>query len=186
MDISNQTAPSFANLTRRIAYNYELDCNAYPNVCENQCYYVYCKQGAWAIHVERTPASRRDSECAGYNRCSHGRACGSPPGGWLVNPNADWSCDEQPKSSTSEGGAGSATRCMPKGENSSEGATWQNFINGNTAATLNKRLPDGTPVTVVLNNVNHNGYCASYGNVGTTQCGAAAQPPGTGNGPRQR
>jgi len=44
------------------------------------------KGGSWAVNVERTPASRRDSECAGYNRCSHGRACGPPPGGWTVNP----------------------------------------------------------------------------------------------------
>ncbi|KDR71223.1 hypothetical protein GALMADRAFT_795858 [Galerina marginata CBS 339.88] len=161
------------------------------------------KSGSWVIHVERTPSSRRDSECAGYNRCSHGRACGAPPGGWLVNPNAgkeepclliitkfgfdsDWSCDEQPKSSTHEGGLGSATRCMPKGENSGEGANWQNFINGNSAATNHVRLLDGQAVTVVLRNANHGGYCASYGGTGATQCGSAASPPGTNNGPRQR
>jgi len=46
------------------------------------------KGGSWIVNVERTPASRRDSECAGYNRCSHGRSCGPPPGGWTVNPNA--------------------------------------------------------------------------------------------------
>jgi len=56
---SSHTAPSLVNLTRRIAYNYEIDCNEYvtffnnlnflflfrrfPNVCENQCYYVFCQ-----------------------------------------------------------------------------------------------------------------------------------------------
>ena len=57
----SHTAPSLVNLTRRVAYNYEIDCNVYvtffnnqtfqftiplrrfPNVCENQCYYVYCQ-----------------------------------------------------------------------------------------------------------------------------------------------
>ncbi|KDR72418.1 hypothetical protein GALMADRAFT_143245 [Galerina marginata CBS 339.88] len=217
IDIFNQTTPSFVNLSQRaVPYTYEIDCTSFPNVCENQCYYIFCKQGSWDIHVdersralasenaivvevlinvEHSPTSRRDSECAGYNRCSSGCKCGDPPGGWLGNPNADWSCDEQPKSSTREGGTGSSTRCMPKGENSGEGATWQNFINGNTDATNRTRVADGTAVKVILSlvpdeilgNANINGYCASYGGLsGVTQCGTAAAPPGTNDGPRQR
>jgi hypothetical protein len=107
-------------------YNYTIDCNvyvslvfvdwllirdfriSYPNVCENQCYYVYCetpprvtiayklkknleiigKSGQWTVTVQRSPSSRVFSECSGYNRCSAGRSgCGPPPGGWSVNPN---------------------------------------------------------------------------------------------------
>jgi hypothetical protein len=63
LHLSQTIAPTvtFVNLTRRIAYNYEIDCDVYvtffnnqkseftillrryPNVCENQCYYVYCQ-----------------------------------------------------------------------------------------------------------------------------------------------
>ncbi|KDR69173.1 hypothetical protein GALMADRAFT_215202 [Galerina marginata CBS 339.88] len=183
---SSETTPEFVNLTRRIAYQYNIDCNVRPNVCENQCYYVFCKSGNWDITVERTPSNRHDSECAGYNRCSHGRKSGPPTGGWAINPNSGWSCDEQPKSSTKEGGAGSATRCMPAGENSGEGSDWSNFINGNTAATKNKSLKDQTSVTVALSNVKTHGFCAGYGGAGKTKCGTPATPPSTNEGPRQR
>ncbi|KIM38226.1 hypothetical protein M413DRAFT_30349 [Hebeloma cylindrosporum] len=203
-DIINQPDSTFANLTQQAAYNYEIDCNTcvplsiaspakltifivqLPKFLGAKIFIPHeGKAGAWGIHVERTPASRGQSECAGYNRCSSGRASGPPPGGWAVNPNTNWSCDEQPKSSAHEGGAGSATRCMPAKENSAEGSNWGSFINGNTAATKNTRLADGTAVDVVLKNAKKTGYCASLTG-GKTACGSAASPPGTNDGPRQR
>ncbi|GJE98897.1 hypothetical protein PsYK624_151330 [Phanerochaete sordida] len=154
-----------------IAWNYDINCQTFPNICENWCYYVYCKNGGWQVHVDRNAGNRGRSACKTPNKCSY--TC-KGTGGWSLNPNQQWECDEQPKNTNTEGGANAATRCMTRAENKDEGTAWRNFIN--QYGTSNPALPNGQAVTVVLNNVNANGLCASYGGAGTTQCPAPVTP----------
>ncbi|KAF8961171.1 hypothetical protein BDZ97DRAFT_1921549 [Flammula alnicola] len=121
---------------------YNIDCSAYPNVCLNWCFYTQCHpNSSFTVTVDRNIGNRSKSYCASVNRCS---ATNTPTGlnkGWSKNPTTGLSCDEQPKNTNVEGGANAATRCMPAGENSGEGAKWGNFIKG---------MNNGDKVTVKL------------------------------------
>ncbi|GJE98890.1 hypothetical protein PsYK624_151270 [Phanerochaete sordida] len=171
-------------------YNLPCGTGKYPNVCENWCYYVFCKQGgtdanspAWEVTVNRNAGLRGASACKTPNKCS---AKEKGTGGWTKNPTTDLSCDEQPKNTNDEGGAGAATRCVPKGENSGEGRTWANFINDKNA-----KIADTTKIKVVLQNPPAGGICASLHAGQKTVCPAAKKPTdadvaaGTDDGTRQ-
>ncbi|KAI0027894.1 hypothetical protein K488DRAFT_90339 [Vararia minispora EC-137] len=162
------------------------------------------KQDNFIVTVNRTAAGRGKSECKSPNRCS---ATNNGTGGWALNPNRGWSCDEQPKNTNNEGesavrpalaghpahsasaptgGANSATRCMLASQNSGEGSAWGNFINGRGSSSPGY-LQDGTKVLVSLQSVSKTGVCALYPqDANLSSCPAPAQPPGTNDGPRQR
>ncbi|KAJ8507193.1 hypothetical protein ONZ45_g10408 [Pleurotus djamor] len=95
----------------------------------------------FVVTLNTTANHRANSECRGPNRCSS--TSEDIRGEWSVNPTADLSCDEQPKNTNNEGGAGAATRCMPASENSHEGSLWGGYIKKNN-------LVDGDLVTVAL------------------------------------
>ncbi|KAJ8462340.1 hypothetical protein ONZ45_g17971 [Pleurotus djamor] len=127
---------------------YEIDCKILPNVCQNWCFYRYCKttgkrkgDSRFVVTLNTTANHRANSECRGPNRCSS--TSEDIRGEWSVNPTAGLSCDEQPKNTNNEGGAGAATRCMPASENSHEGSLWGGYIKKNN-------LVDGDLVTVAL------------------------------------
>lgn len=156
-------------------HEYELPCGKYGSVCENWCYYVFCKKKGrdahdknWEVTVNRNANLRGDSACKTPNKCS---ATQKGTGGWTKNPTPNLSCDEQPKNTNDEGGANAATRCVPKGENAGEGTTWKNFINSKT-----NYISDGTKVKVVLKDAPAGGLCASLHSAGTTTCPAPVTP----------
>ncbi|GJE98889.1 hypothetical protein PsYK624_151260 [Phanerochaete sordida] len=153
-----------------VNWNYNIDCKIFPNICENWCFYRYCKAGSFQVHVDRNANNRGRSACKSPNKCSYN--C-KGTGGWSLNPNQMWECDEQPKNTNTEGGPGAATRCMTKRENGDEGIAWRNFIN--QSGTKNPALPNGQLITVVLGNVNAGGLCASYAG-GNTKCPAPITP----------
>ncbi|GJE98916.1 hypothetical protein PsYK624_151530 [Phanerochaete sordida] len=168
--LGNSTDSSFA------PGPYNLDCASYPNVCENWCYYVFCHKGGrdsndahWTVTVSRNAALRGQSECGKYahNKCSV-NAHGDP---WPSNPTRGLSCDEQPKNTNAEGGPDAATRCMPAGENSGEGAKWSNYINKGSGGAIS----DGTQIRVALQHTS-GPNCASYRRAGSTSCPAPEQP----------
>lgn len=159
---------------------YEIDCTEHPDICQNWCYYVFCKQKgvdgsspAWTVTVDRNAHNRRKGECGIYkpspNKCSTVSNRGNSP--WPANPASDLDCDEQPKSSNREGGAGAATRCIDSTQNRSEGTRWRNFINKSGAVVDN-----GKKVLVVLKNHSGKGVCASLSKKGSTVCPAPASP----------
>ncbi|GJE99821.1 hypothetical protein PsYK624_160930 [Phanerochaete sordida] len=132
---------------------YQINCNTYPQICENWCIYVFCeKHGAkesekspfWNVTVNRAPRSQ--SECTRYspNKCSVESR--SP---WPANPVPGMECNDTPRITTSEGGSEATTRCVPHAENIGESAAWTRFIDvyGGPNTT---RIDDVTIVTVVL------------------------------------
>ncbi|KAJ8473387.1 hypothetical protein ONZ45_g16317 [Pleurotus djamor] len=155
---------------------YEIDCTVFPNVCQNWCFYRYCKttggktgDNRYIVTVNSTASLRGESECRGKNRCSTRTGLRDK---WDPNPTAGQSCDEQPKNTNNEGGAGAATRCMPAGENSKEGAVWGGYIKS-------KKLVDGDLVTISLMHKPTTGYCAA-----SPSC-THSKSPGTGDSVRQ-
>lgn len=180
-----------------MTHQYVIDCSdstGFPDVCQNWCYYVFCKNGgvdatspAWTVTVDRNANKRPESECGKYspNKCSALVDRKSSP--WPKNPVTEMDCDEQPKNTNTEGGAGAATRCMIRNKNRSEGARWHHFINNGPIY-----IGDHTQVLVVLNNHGGKDLCASLQNTGTTVCPAAVQPTdanvvaGTDDGIRQQ
>ncbi|EPQ32217.1 uncharacterized protein PFL1_00414 [Pseudozyma flocculosa PF-1] len=92
------------------------DCAKVPNICSNDCYAIQCLGKPSTLHRDSANAStrRQQTACQSPNRCSG-------------NPTDSNSCDEYPYASSIEGGAGSATRCVPSAENSSQGGSLSSF-----------------------------------------------------------
>ncbi|GJE98894.1 hypothetical protein PsYK624_151310 [Phanerochaete sordida] len=161
----------------------------YTEVCENWCYYVYCKQNgdqaAWTVKVARQGADTRrgGAQCKKVqpNKCSNKGTGDGKNGKWPKHKHG-WDCDEQPKASNAQGGAGAATRCIDPTENRSEGLVWMKFINGKTADQPDY-LDDTTPVNVVLDDSWNGGLCKSLHHPDVTVCPQAASPndPGVEN-----
>ncbi|GJE99825.1 hypothetical protein PsYK624_160970 [Phanerochaete sordida] len=154
---------------------YDVDCGRFPNVCENWCYYVFCrKTGAdknaafWTVTVNRNAGLRPQSECG---RLSPNKCSVNSVRPWPANPVANQDCDEQPKNTNDEGGANAATRCMDRSENRGEGSSWANYINNGGPG----RIADGTRIRVTLSNP-AGPLCASYRRARTTMCPAPASP----------
>ncbi|GJE98907.1 hypothetical protein PsYK624_151440 [Phanerochaete sordida] len=170
---SNVTTHALAPL----AFNpYTIDCaaTAYPNVCENWCYYAFCRKGAtnssdpvWNVTVNRNAGLRPYSECGRLNP----NKCSQRIGVWPANPLASQDCDEQPKNTNDEGGANAATRCMPASENRGEGSRWAQYIRNDGPGMI----ANGRVIRVELQNPT-GPLCASYRAQGTTVCPAPASP----------
>ncbi|SAM82111.1 uncharacterized protein UBRO_04400 [Ustilago bromivora] len=96
------------------------DCTRVPNICSNDCYAIQCAGKPTRLHRDSANASinRANTACRSPNRCA-----GKP-----ADSN---SCDEYPYASSQEGGAGSATRCVPSTENSRQGGTLSSFYTNN-------------------------------------------------------
>ncbi|EIM84071.1 uncharacterized protein STEHIDRAFT_159672 [Stereum hirsutum FP-91666 SS1] len=114
------------------------DCDKIPNVCQNMCYGV---------------SDGQMSECAKEEllRLFQPQQMHNPAFA------AGNSCDEYPFASTLEGQRAAqdaaATRCVPKGENSSQGGS----ISG-----LYRKLPDNTQFTVEFHGAaGSTGFCAA-------------------------
>ncbi|PWN44862.1 hypothetical protein IE81DRAFT_320832 [Ceraceosorus guamensis] len=92
------------------------DCSKVPNICSNDCYALKCAGKPSTLHRNSAAATdnRNHNACKSPNRCSG-------------NPDDSNSCDEYPYASTSEGGAGAVTRCVPAHENSVQGGTLSSF-----------------------------------------------------------
>ncbi|GJE99106.1 hypothetical protein PsYK624_153520 [Phanerochaete sordida] len=169
-------ASSSASAAPAKVYTYHIDCNTYADVCENWCFYVFCKQGgaqaAWTVNVARADAAarRKDSQCGKLkpNKCSNKGTGTGADGKWPAHKYG-YDCDEQPKASNAQGGDGSATRCVPLTENRSEGTVWKNFINGQDASQRDY-LADTTAVTVVLDNPPSGALCKSLRPPARTVC----------------
>ncbi|THH18777.1 hypothetical protein EW146_g2260 [Bondarzewia mesenterica] len=158
-----------------IAYNLEFDCSKINEVCNNMCYGVYCKnqKQEWSLTVQRDSVPK----CQAARKKN---ACGSS------NPNycsakkgftAGYSCDEFPFASTKEGQTitNVATRCVPKGQNSSQGGTISGFYKNGQGTG---RLADGTTFTIVLDNTGSATNCGGYGGVGTKNCNKGTSTSG--------
>lgn len=169
----------------------DLEHRGYKDVCENWCYYVFCKKGGrdandrnWIVTVDRKANNRKNTECGKKpNKCNSSDKSKD----WPLNPVSGLTCDEQPKNTQREGGHGAATRCINKEENRHEGRYWQAVIDKKDA-----KIKDGSKVKVVLESPPPGGFCASLHNPGTTVCVAPVTPrdpavlAGTENGSRQQ
>jgi hypothetical protein len=151
-----------------LAFNLEFDCSQITEVCNNMCYGVLCKTGfSWALTIQRDNTAQcqaaRKSNACGSSNPNYCSAKFSPPF------TSGYSCDEYPFASTKEGQTkgGAATRCVPKGQNSSQGGKISGLYK-NGAGT--GRLADGTGFTVILKNTGSSVNCGSYGGVGVKNC----------------
>ncbi|GJE98902.1 hypothetical protein PsYK624_151380 [Phanerochaete sordida] len=165
------------NVTANAAPEYHIDCLKHPNVCENWCYFVYCKSGgaghAWTTHVNREDKrSMRAANACGQspNKCSvNARGTGNAGDAqWPAYPNQQYDCDEQPKASNKEGGKYAATRCMTRRENRGEGCAWGQFLK-------KEKLKQNDEVTIVLDLAPPWGLCAGLHGQ-TTVCPVPATP----------
>ncbi|EIM86063.1 uncharacterized protein STEHIDRAFT_111607 [Stereum hirsutum FP-91666 SS1] len=138
------------------------NCDAIPNVCQNMCYGVNCKGFPRALTISKASglcqAARRRNSCGSTNpnRCSTRFTPAFAPGN---------SCDEYPFASTLQGQQAAlnaaATRCVPAGENRSQGGSISAFY---------RNLPDGTAFTVSFTGAAAStGFCAA-----NTNCVVAA------------
>ncbi|EIM86065.1 uncharacterized protein STEHIDRAFT_139844 [Stereum hirsutum FP-91666 SS1] len=137
------------------------DCDKIPNVCQNMCYGVHCKGFGSTLTISRATAkcqnARKKNSCGSSNpnRCSTKH---NPP---FATGN---SCDEYPFASTLEGQQAAqnaaATRCVPRGENSSQGGSISGLYRGHA---------DNTQFTVEFNgNAGSTGFCANFPNCAAT------------------
>jgi len=144
-------------------FQLEFDCNTVPEICNNMCFGIYCKGHPSTLTINRggCTAARKSNLCGAANP----NYCSAKDG---FAPN--YSCDEYPFASTNEGsaaGSNAATRCVPKGQNSSQGGKISGlYRNGQGSG----RLADGTPFTVTFANTGAAGYCGAAGG-GNTNCG---------------
>ena len=100
------------------------DCTKSPEACQNYCFAAFCrnKGGPYTYSRAGNADRRRESGVAGASPCSQARRGGALRwGGDAGNrwPNALIECDEWPPASTTQGGAGSMLRCIPKSDNGS-------------------------------------------------------------------
>jgi len=144
---------------RQPMYMLEFDCVTLPEICNNICYGLYCAGKALpqtlTINRANCPAARKSNACGATNP----NYCSTKKGFA-----AGYSCDEYPFASTVEGknaGGNTATRCVPKGQNSSQGGSISGlYKNGQGTG----RLADGTQFFVDIGNPGAPGagYCMAY------------------------
>jgi len=137
----------------------EFNCGNVPEICLNMCYGWNCKGHPTTLTINRATctAARKSNACGSKNP----NYC-SAKSGFA----AGYSCDEYPFASTNEGtsaASNAATRCVPKGQNSSQGGSISGlYKNGQGQG----RLADGTAFQVSVGG-SQAGYCSTS----TPNCG---------------
>ncbi|QIX01592.1 hypothetical protein AMS68_007109 [Peltaster fructicola] len=133
-------------------YAVEIDCTNAGGACNNDCYAAYKNKKPTTLHylasTSSTNTNRRLSGCT-RSPCSNSK---------YKYKNSGGDCDEYPYASTKEGGTGSTLRCVPAGENRSEGAQLGNFYKKSNA----KGGCNSKPCTYLLFLKNYNSktpYC---------------------------
>jgi len=145
-------------------YTLQFNCGNVPEICLNMCYGFNCKGLPDTLTIQRSgcAAARKSNKC-GMN---------SPKPNYCstkVTPNAfaaGYSCDEYPFASTAEGSSAAgnaATRCVPKGQNSSQGGTISGLYKNGAKPGM---LPDGTAFKIDIMGYS-SGYCNTSPNCGT-------------------
>ncbi|GJE99826.1 hypothetical protein PsYK624_160980 [Phanerochaete sordida] len=177
-DVAIQNAPKY-NWRK-----YHINCDTYSHVCDNWCYYVFCRKGDrhgsdsspfWNVTVSHDAPAHAQSECTRLhpNKCSvDSRAP------WPANPTPDQECTAAPAGTTSEGGPNAATRCVPRAESVGEAKAWETFIN--TSSDTSGRIEDGTIVKVVLDIFNETPGCLAIWYPGAAWCDPPATPTDPG------
>ncbi|KAF8499517.1 hypothetical protein JB92DRAFT_928952 [Gautieria morchelliformis] len=153
---------------------YVLDCDRFPNICQNACFFMVCKatgiqaavpgmDNTIQITLDRNNGGRAQGECRGDNKCS---ATVTPrkASGWNKMSQAKRQCDEFPFNIARPGGPEAATRCVPGSENGAQGNDLKFFINAQgpyKVGTNGQRsqIPDCALVNIQLNNVPPNSLC---------------------------
>ncbi|PWN95725.1 hypothetical protein FA09DRAFT_362765 [Tilletiopsis washingtonensis] len=133
---------ALAAVTAASAATVTFDCSRVPNICSNDCYAIRClgKPTTLTRNSPQAEDNRDANACRSPNRCSG-------------NPSDSNSCDEYPFASTSQGGAGASTRCVPSQENSRQGGTLSSFYTRNSVA-------NGDSYSVAFSNASGLQYCS--------------------------
>jgi len=155
-----QPAADFVNV------GLQFNCGTMREVCNNICYGIFCKRAPATLTINRLNCrdARKSNNCGKFNPNYCSVRWPTSKGGPFA---PGYSCDEYPFASTDEGLTYSdrtATRCVPKGQNSSQGGQISRFYR--TGGKLKQRLPHGTKFNVLLDKtrVVRDGYCEGYPN----------------------
>ncbi|KAI0729147.1 deoxyribonuclease NucA/NucB-domain-containing protein [Fomitopsis betulina] len=143
---------------RQLVFN--CGSNGIPDVCQNMCYGIACKSLPSTLEKSSSKtkcrAARKLNKCGATNpnRCSI-----RYPG----NTVAGMSCDEYPFASTEEAQKlrRSVTRCVPAGENRSQGGS---------ISALYKKILDGTKFEVMFDFIGNGALQSHGGHGGTGYC----------------
>ncbi|KAA1478029.1 hypothetical protein DENSPDRAFT_885572 [Dentipellis sp. KUC8613] len=180
----NDTSPFFPGehvririIEKRDTPVLEFDCSptGIPDVCQNMCYGVYCRYHPKTLtrntaDKSTCAAARKRNSCgvSSPNRCS---------AGFTPAFAAGHSCDEYPFASTMEGQyAGTegrpeaVTRCVPAGQNRSQGGKISGIYQRAGASLANKVPQKGTyDIEFDFGSGSPQGYCVE--DAKTTTCG---------------
>ncbi|KAI1808634.1 deoxyribonuclease NucA/NucB-domain-containing protein [Daldinia bambusicola] len=121
-----ESSPDSAELASRAARKKILsfNCDRMPEVCHNMCFAIHCKhkpkQLTWDDPLSSVSRRRRRSAgCGNPNRCNQKKF-----------GKAGYSCDEYPFASTKQADrGGQINRCVPEGQNGSQGQALGSFYN---------------------------------------------------------
>ncbi|PYI33527.1 hypothetical protein BP00DRAFT_469914 [Aspergillus indologenus CBS 114.80] len=126
--------------------NYSQNCANSIGTCQNACWAVLCNRVTRMVTYDSNRANqaprRRASGCS-RNPCNNNN---------LPYRRFGNSCDEYPFASVREGGAGAKLRCVPKGQNDSQGGQLSAFYR-------NSGIQNGQRYGVTLRNYGGASFC---------------------------